>query len=207
MARGMPSSLRQISAIAWEAEPSWSESANATSCSVARSMSRRTLGEDRSSSIPASGSGTASGYRRTTRSPAMCNGRWDVTSTVKSGFCGSMEAITGALSITCSKLSSTIMPRHSLSRVRMASTRSFPTSSSALAISDGTMAGLVTEASDTKIAPSGHVRSAMRATYDVRCVLPTPPVPVTVTTFTAGSEIRRMRMSISSSLPTNCEAY
>ena len=137
------------------------------------------------SSGRAPGGGTASGPRRTTRSPASPSGSRDVATTVSPSHVPTRRAARSRhSSSTCSQLSSTRtgapMARRSMATVRR-SWRSGVRRPRAAPSASGSRAPSSTAASSTNA--TSRVPSSRRSatTSRVRRVLPTPPGPTRVT--------------------------
>jgi|GEM_PF-4244837 len=203
-ASGSPASRQQIAATA-AALPSSSPKAGETA--RARSTKSRPEGEPRTSSTVGDRveEGNARVPTRYSCSPLTRRGARLVASTTRPGQASSSPATSGAAFSRCSKLSSTRSSRFSLRRARSvrrarsASPGICPSAS--LRPKERAMVGTTREGSPsgaraTNATPSGKSSAVSRAAWTARRVLPTPPVPVRVSSRTAGS---RRKASISSS--------
>ncbi len=148
--------------------------------------------------------GSARGPTGYSCSPRTRKGARLVASTVRLGQASISPATSGAAPSTCSKLSS--MSRNSFPRRWATSASRGPSVSlrpRARTMVGKTSAGSASGASPTKATPSGNIPSASRAASRARRVLPTPPVPVSVSSRTSGRAIRSLTSSSSRSRPTS----
>ena len=185
MARGRPSSLRQISPTV-DALSSVTAKSGATAC--ARAMKRRTESATAICAGAVRHSGSSSGGTGNSRSPASRSRRRLVARTVTPRAVASSAARWGAAATRRSKLSRT--SRRSLSR-RNAASRALAGSSpvswtpNTAATVGRTRFGSASGARSTKRTPSINAPAAAAAASRARRVLPTPPGPVRVTSGTS----------------------
>ena len=179
---------------------------------AARARSTKSLpeGEARSSSSEDERvvEGSASGGTGCSISPRTLRGARLVTSTVRPGHAATRPATSGAASSRCSRLSSTRRNRPSLSlsvRASYGVRPSLTAAPSEPSTAGITSAGSSIGASPTKATPSGKSPEASeaRAASTARRVLPTPPVPVSVSSRTPGRANRSATSPSSRSRPTS----
>ena len=146
-----------------------------------------------------------SGASGTRCSPDTFSSARQVQRIVSCGQVASIDAMSGTASRRCSRLSSTSSRSRSARNVRSRSRSGSPGVSGTLrrwAMVGSSMAGSRTGASATTTTPSGKVSPTAPAARSARRVLPTPPVPVTVTRRISGRRNRLVTVARSSSRPT-----
>lgn len=197
IASGIPSSRRHISATS-----SMRISSTGTIDRTARARWRNNSTAGFRAVEPTSPTG--SGSISICCSPRKCRGVRLVTSSLSVGHPTRRSARNGAASTICSRLSSTT----SISRSARKRFSECSGERVGLAVRPrlaarvtGTRAGLVSGASETKAMPSAYSRSTRQATSMATRVLPTPPVPVTVTSLNPSWCSRCRIMAISRSRP------
>jgi hypothetical protein len=198
---GIPSTLRQILAMAGQSSEPGSKSGTAV---VARSRKSNTESAD----SPPAPSGSGSDATRTIASPSMPRDSRDVATIRTSGAASRIRRIAAAAPLsTCSQLStikSMLRPARWRSTTSSIEACSVGRSPNTLPMACMTREDSGTEASSTSHAPSGYFEMARRPASVANLVLPVPPVPVRTT---RRWESRRRATSSSSRLrPMNDES-
>ena len=198
MASGSPSRRRQMAATSAAlpgvtVKPGLTMSACcANSCAAAQAAT---------SPAPAA-RGTSSGSTGCSCSPCRCSGRRDVASTTRPGAADSNAATTPAAPGSCSRLSRTSRAwRSCRCPVTISAAGRVPLTSRHSARVFHITSASRTAASGTKYTPCRKASASDEAAARASRVLPTPPVPVSVTRRTNGCRSLTLSRSTSPSLP------
>ena len=176
IARGMPSSRRQISTTA----PASSDAANDAPGDTAWALSMNNVAAAESDPVRTSSDGTGHSCSSAIRKPSRLVAR--ILTVAEPARIDSI--MSAAASRTCSQLSNTssrVRPSNAAATLSAMLMPGCWVTPSTAATASGTAAGSPTAASSITHTPSGKLSANRAATSSASRVLPTPPTPVSVT--------------------------